>query len=59
MKDAFGIVAMVAMAPLIVIQIMGLVYKIKTSDKGAGAARASLTQEEAGEIVIYEGTDYE
>ena len=28
-KDAFGIVAMVAMTPLITIQIMGLVFKIK------------------------------
>lgn len=31
MKDAFGIVAMVAMMPLIVVQVMGLAYKIKTS----------------------------
>ncbi|MDR3302247.1 MAG: DUF1538 domain-containing protein [Spirochaetaceae bacterium] len=52
MKDAFGIVAMVAMAPLIVIQIMGLVYRIKTS--GKAAASVTLTQEEAGEIIIYE-----
>ena len=29
--DAFGIVAMVAMTPLITIQIMGLVYKVKES----------------------------
>ncbi|WP_084146033.1 DUF1538 domain-containing protein [Anaerovorax odorimutans] len=29
--DAFGIVAMVAMTPLITIQVMGLVYKIKIS----------------------------
>ena len=29
--DAFGIIAMVAMTPLITIQIMGLVYKIKES----------------------------
>ena len=28
--DAFGVVAMVAMTPLIVIQIMGLVFKLKT-----------------------------
>ena len=28
-KDAFGVVAMVAMTPLITIQILGLVYKIK------------------------------
>ncbi len=30
-KDAFGVVAMVAMTPLITIQILGLVYKIKQS----------------------------
>ena len=29
--DAFGIVAMVAMTPLITIQVMGLVYRIKDS----------------------------
>lgn len=29
MTDAFGIVAMVAMTPLIAVQVMGLVYKIK------------------------------
>lgn len=30
LEDAFGIVAMVAMTPLIAIEILGLVYKIKT-----------------------------
>ena len=29
-RDAFGIVAMVAMTPLITIQILGIFYKIKT-----------------------------
>ena len=29
MKDAFGLVAMVAMMPLIVVQVMGLAYKLK------------------------------
>ena len=33
--DAFGVVAMVAMTPLIAIQILGLVYKIKQSAKVA------------------------
>lgn len=32
MADAFGIVAMVAMTPLITIQILGLIYKFKTRD---------------------------
>jgi len=31
MTDAFGVVALVALTPLIAIQLMGLVYKIKTS----------------------------
>jgi hypothetical protein len=52
MRDAFGIVAMVAMAPLIVIQIMGLAYKIKTSVKPQTAS--IMTAEEAGEIIIYD-----
>jgi len=30
MTDAFGVVALVALTPLIAIQIMGLVYQIKT-----------------------------
>lgn len=32
MTDAFGVVALVALTPLIAIQIMGIVYKIKTSE---------------------------
>jgi hypothetical protein len=53
MKDAFGVVALVAMAPLIVIQVMGLVYRIKTAklQKLEGA----LPVEEAGRIIIYDG----
>ena len=33
--DAFGVVAMVAMTPLITIQLLGVVYKLKTSRTGA------------------------
>lgn len=32
--DAFGVIAMVAMTPLIAIQILGLLYKIKTKSGG-------------------------
>ena len=32
MTEAFGIVAMVAMTPLIVIQLMGLIYKLRTKE---------------------------
>lgn len=38
MTDAFGIVAMVAMMPLITVQVMGLLYRIKTSSAGVPAA---------------------
>jgi hypothetical protein len=40
-SDAFGVVAMVAMTPLITIQIMGLVYTIRQSI----AAKAALAKE--------------
>ena len=32
--DAFGVVAMVAMTPLITIQVLGLIYRIKKSRAG-------------------------
>ena len=32
-NDSFGVIALVAMMPLIAIQIMGIVYKLKTSAK--------------------------
>jgi hypothetical protein len=53
MQDAFGIVAMVAMTPLIVIQIMGLLYgnTIKAAAKHAQAQ--ALDAAAAGEIVEY------
>ena len=44
MKDAFGIVAMVAMTPLIVIQMMGLVYQLRTREA------AVMTEQQAAEI---------
>ncbi|MDR2467661.1 MAG: DUF1538 domain-containing protein [Spirochaetaceae bacterium] len=52
MRDAFGVVALVAMAPLIVIQVMGLVYRVKTAK--AKARGAVLTMEDAGEIIWYD-----
>lgn len=47
LTDAFGIVAMVAMTPLITIQILGLIYKIKT----AGAEEAEQLAEISDEII--------
>jgi hypothetical protein len=53
MQDAFGIVAMVAMTPLIVIQIMGLLYgrTIKAAAKLAQAQAVDAA--DAGEIIEY------
>lgn len=56
MTDAFGVVAMVAMTPLIAIQIMGLVYGIK-SKKAEAAEAAGISAEEDDAIIEYEGKD--
>jgi hypothetical protein len=58
MIDAFGIVAMVAMTPLIVIQLMGLIYdrKIKSSEKLSQEELAAMGLQDSGVIVVY---DYE
>ena len=40
LEDAFGIVAMVAMTPLIAIQVLGVVYKVKTRKGGKAPAPA-------------------
>lgn len=54
-NDAFGVVAMVAMTPLIAIQILGLVYKIKQSK----AANLAVTTQEipAEDIIELQETD--
>jgi len=53
MTDAFGIVAMVAMAPLVVIQLMGLIYgsKMKTSKQ---AVHKDVSAEDTGIIIEFE-----
>jgi hypothetical protein len=55
MTDAFGIVAMVAMAPLIVIQLIGLVYgsKMKSSAKQT-ALEPAVAVGNAGVIIEFE-----
>ena len=35
MTDAFGVVAMVAMTPLITLQVLGLVYRVKGGELGS------------------------
>jgi hypothetical protein len=53
MIDAFGIVALVAMTPLIVIQIMGLIYKFRISKTTALAEMeaVSITAATAGQAI--------
>lgn len=54
MTDAFGVVAMVAMTPLIAIQIMGLIYKIKT---GASQGEEPDFIAQADEIIDLDDTE--
>lgn len=57
MTDAFGVVALVAMTPLIAIQIMGIVYKLKSRKSGLAG---SIPAEEADEILdLEEDVQYE
>ena len=44
MTDAFGVVALVALTPLIAIQLMGVVYKLKTG-KRASMERAKIADD--------------
>ncbi|MDR1655043.1 MAG: DUF1538 domain-containing protein [Treponema sp.] len=59
MTDAFGIVAMVAMTPLIIIQLMGILYVYRTKKAEAiklaqqAAVIGDLSPEEAGAITIF------
>ena len=52
LEDAFGIVAMVAMTPLIAIQVMGLVSEIKRK-KQLAAARSEILALEDNMITYY------
>jgi len=54
--DAFGVVAMVAMTPLITIQLMGLVFRIKESNlhKAAHAQELHMPLEAYGDMEIIE-----
>jgi len=62
MIDAFGIVAMIAMIPLIVIQMMGLLYRLRTKEATAltEAHAAAISAVSGGiidwgEITVFEG----
>ena len=53
-EDAFGVVAMVAMTPLIAIQILGLIYKLRRSSaiKHAENAYESLQTTDDGQMIM-------
>ncbi len=51
MTDAFGVVAMVAMVPLLAIQIMGLVFAVKAKK---GEAALLISADSDGEIIEFE-----
>jgi len=52
--DAFGVVAMVAMTPLITIQILGMVYKIKENRLHKEAVAQVVSIETYGDMEIIE-----
>ncbi|MDR0731336.1 MAG: DUF1538 domain-containing protein [Treponema sp.] len=56
MADAFGIVAMVAMTPLIIIQLLGLVYghRMKAAAEPVEAEMPSIDPEELGAITLFD-----
>jgi hypothetical protein len=49
MEDAFGIVAMVAMTPLVVVQLLGLVYR-----KQFAAEKTAETSMSADDVIVFE-----
>lgn len=54
MTDAFGVVALVALTPLIAIQIMGLVYKFKTDKLQKTAVQHTGITPDSDDIVEFE-----
>ena len=54
MTDAFGVVALVALTPLIAIQIMGLVYKFKTDKLQRTAVQHTGITPDSDDIVEFE-----
>ncbi len=51
MTDAFGVVALVALTPLIAIQIMGIVYQVKTSAMQKKALQNAAFLDDCDEII--------
>ena len=55
MTDDFGIVAMVAMTPLLTIQVLGLIYKKKQNSEDA----SDVSAEDEDSIIVLEGAEHE
>jgi hypothetical protein len=49
MEDAFGIVAMVAMTPLVVVQFLGLIYRKRFVTKAVAGVGGA-----ADEVIVFE-----
>ncbi len=54
MTDAFGVIALVALTPLIAIQIMGLQYKLKLNKLQKSAVPDSMLADDVDEIIEIE-----
>ncbi len=52
MTDAFGLVALVAMTPLITVQVMGVIYKLRSGRAAAREAELERAVESLGEDII-------
>ena len=52
--DAFGVVAMVAMTPLIAIQILGLVYQIRRKHSPTASAAETGFYDELDDLAVIE-----
>jgi len=57
MTDAFGVVALVALTPLIAVQIMGIQYQIALKQPGRGAADTAAERPVFADDAIYDFED--
>ena len=57
MTDAFGVVALVALTPLIAVQIMGIVYQYKMRAAAQPAAAGAVSLDAMDEIFEFEEDD--
>ena len=50
--DAFGVVAMVALTPLLTVQVLGLIYRLKEHGKQPESERTDLLSEYDDQAII-------